>query len=253
MSQKPLKNRRVTRTKKISVTPKLKTHIAIVLDRSGSMSSIWNETVSGFNNQVRTIRESAKDQDVRVSLVTFSDSARFEFFDQSVESLKELNSFSGIFPCGNTAMYDAVGETIERLNKLEDIGDPNTSVLMIIISDGEENQSRHFTSRTLAPLVDAMTKTKRWTFTYMGANQDLTKISEKLNIPYQNTMLFRSTQAGANLGWAQNNMATATYMASRSMGQTQASSFYQGVTNPQITTTITTSKTDEETLKKSGT
>jgi hypothetical protein len=250
MSQKPLKNRRVTRTEKIS-TPKLKTHVAIVLDRSGSMSSIWNETVSGFNNQVRTIRETAKDQDVRVTLATFSDTTRFEFFDQSIESLKELNSFSGIFPSGNTAMYDAVGETIERLNKIEDIGDPNTSVLLIIMSDGEENQSRIFSSRTLAPLVDAMTKTKRWTFTYMGANQDLTKISEKLNIPYQNTMVFRSTVAGANVGWSQNNAATAQYMTSRNMGMTQMDAFYPNQNTAQQTP-VTTTKTEADKLKKSG-
>lgn len=217
------------RAKKISVpTPRLKTHIAIVLDRSGSMSSIWNETMSGFNNQVRTIRDSAKDQDVKVSLITFSDSTRFEFFNESVENLKELTSHSGIYPSGNTAMYDAVGETIERLNKLEDAGNPNQSFLVIVMSDGEENQSRIFNSRTLAPLIDAVTKTKRWTFTYMGANQDLSKVSENLHIPYQNTMAFVASAQGVTRGYTQTNAATASYMTSRNMGMTQMDSFFSG-------------------------
>lgn len=218
---------------------KTRTHVAIVLDRSSSMQAIREETIAGFNRQVNTIRENAKDQEIRVSLVTFSDHSQEVFWNKDVEALKELNHGNYV-PFGNTAMYDAVGNVLERLVNLPDASDPNTAFLVLVVSDGQENCSRTFHSRTVAPLVKALTNTGRWTFTYVGANQDLTQISHELNIPLQNTMTWVASSAGSNQAWSNQQDASQVYFRSRAAGAMASTNFYDqngqgstGVVQPQ--------------------
>ena len=71
--------------------------------------------------------------------------------------------------------------TLDRLSKEEDTG---ASYLVIIMSDGEENSSIKVSSKELAEKIQKFQATGRWTFTYIGSNQDLSKIQQVLNIPH---------------------------------------------------------------------
>lgn len=205
---------------------KPKTRIAIILDRSSSMGALAEVAVHGFNQQVQSILESAKDQDVRVSLVTFSSTVDSpQYWNESVERMKALEP-KEYQPYGNTALYDAVGTTIEKLSKLPEASDADTAFLMVVISDGEENYSRTYTSQALASLIGVLQNSKRWTFTYVGANQDLAKVSQKLNIPIGNTFTFTASNEGYGAMSGANSHATRAYMSARAAGATASTSFY---------------------------
>ena len=121
-----------------------RTYVAIVLDRSGSMLKVKSETVKGYNEQVKTLLEEASIPDrgeTFASLVTFNGQVTEDFFNAPVEILREMHE-SQYEPSGWTAMYDAVGYTIEKLCKETDITDEFNSYLIVVISDGEENRSR---------------------------------------------------------------------------------------------------------------
>src|ERR1041385_3538765 len=171
-------------TKKKTTTPKAKpkTRVAIVLDRSGSMGSIREATIEAFNAQVESLRKYAETQDVKVGLITFSDRV-----DQSHMTLTPISEFKNLgesyHPWGNTALYDAVGSAIADLSALPEASDSDKAFLLVIVTDGMENASRTFNSKTLATLIKALQQTGRWTFTYTGANQDLAQVSETLQIP----------------------------------------------------------------------
>jgi uncharacterized protein with von Willebrand factor type A (vWA) domain len=229
------------RSKKVVTKPAkgtIKTQIAIILDRSGSMSFCAKETVDAFNEQVKTIRQSQKKgMDTRVSLFTFATVAdEPKFFDRPVSSLEELG-YADYQPNGYTAMYDAVGKAIGKLESLKMSKD--TAYLLVIISDGQENNSKEFTSAVIADKIKALQGTKHWTVTYLGANQDLSQVSKVLNIPLTNVHAFAATDIGVKNASVALSGATMSYLSSRSSGKVAVDNFYE----KKVTTTTVTKTT----------
>jgi hypothetical protein len=131
-----------------------------------------------------------------------------------------------------TAMLDCVGATIDKLEKQEDIEDAQTAVLVLVVSDGQENNSKRETYPSISDRVQRLTKTGRWTFVYLGSNQDLSKIQQDLNIPRGNTQTFVNTPAGYAQAFTMTNKGLSNYMSSRARGVTCSTSFYSGDTPP---------------------
>lgn len=203
----------------------MRTYVAIVLDKSGSMCHLTQETITGFNKQIETIKESAKGE-VLVSFVTFNHDVDVIYFNEPVESLKPITS-KDYKPNGYTAMYDAVEYTIKRLQaETNDTGD--TAFLLLIMSDGMENASKKANRNDLAELIQSVQDTQKWTITYMGANQDLSKISKDLHIPVGNTSNFAATGMGMSAAMYTMGSANPGYFARRSSGVSGQSttSFY---------------------------
>lgn len=183
-----------------------KTYVAIVLDRSGSMKTVKSETVKGYNQQVKTLIEDSKKPDrgqTFASLITFSTLVNENFFNVPIAELGEMAE-SDYVPVGWTAMYDGVGHAIERLCKETDCNDEFNSYLIVIISDGEENQSTKWTANQLAEKIKELQNTNRWTFVYIGSNQDLSVVRETLNFTDANMMDYESTGEGTQVAFAAN-------------------------------------------------
>ncbi len=166
------------------------THVIIILDESGSMYIRRNVTIRGFNEQVHEILDTAEKNNATentfITLTLFNTNVEITKFAEPISQLKEL-SLDEYKPNLLTAMLDAVGFTLTRIeNEIED--SPDTHYLVIIISDGEENASKEFDYDAVGDMVRKRTKTGRWTFTYIGAEQDLTTVSNRMNIPQQNTL-----------------------------------------------------------------
>ena len=213
------------KAKKTKPTKPVTSHVVIVLDSSGSMQTIRDETIQGFNEQVNAIKKNSKGMKTTVSLVTFSTVVNNPVFWKSpVSKMTKLNRET-YRPDGMTAMLDAVGSAIE---KLESQSLPKShSVLFIIISDGQENNSKKFTYRSISEKVQKLTNDGNWTFTYLGSNQDLTKISQELNIPLGNTVAFVNTGAGYLRASGMTVSATSLYLAARKTGTRAVSNFWK--------------------------
>lgn len=220
-----------------------KSRIAIILDRSGSMGSIRSEAISAFNKQIETIKNNAAEIDTKVSLFTFSDKADAPIvWNQSVETLTKLTEETYV-PDGMTSMYDSVGMAVNLLNGLPEADDKNTSFLTIIISDGAENNSKQFDSAKIATMVKRLQNTDRWTFTYLGANQDLTKVQQTLGIHAGNTMSFSANNEGMKLGSIATTQGLTGYFASVTNGGGAVRSFYSGTTVDADQPVVTKTKT----------
>lgn len=204
----------------------LKTYVFVVLDRSGSMESVKSETISHFNEQLQTVSKSTSEKmSSSISLFTFNEKVQEVFFNSDAKSVYSLSEDS-YKPDGMTAMLDAVGYAIERAETLEDIDDENTSCLMVVLTDGLENASKKYTYDHIAEKIQSLQNTDRWTFTYIGANQDLSKISKKLNIPKGNTLKFDSTSVGVESMSNKQNKYLGSYFTARSYGTTSTRGFY---------------------------
>ncbi len=194
-----------------------KTYVVMVLDKSGSMCRGLTQTIDGFNEQIQTIRETeTADNITEVSLITFNHEVTQDIVNKPTQSIQELTETT-YRPNGMTALYDGVGTAIEMILDQDDIEDENTSVLMVILSDGVENSSKNFSGEDIAEKIQTLKDTERWTFTYMGANVDLSVISKTLNIDAGNIMSFDASKAeGYHDAKEMFKAGTTMYMSSRS-------------------------------------
>ncbi len=207
-------------------------HVALILDRSGSMESCRDETIGGFNEYAQQVRATAAQEglQVRLTLTVFNHEVRVPLFEQPLTRLHPM-SRKYYVPSGSTAMLDAVGETIDRLER-DGTGIADTSVLVCIISDGHENASQRYSYADVAERIQRLTATERWTFTYMGANQDLSVVSDRLNIPVANTASYAATEAGTADAWKRQRRATSRRMSQIKAGERASTDFYAEETAP---------------------
>lgn len=186
-------------------------HVAIVLDRSGSMESCRAATIADFNEYLDGIRETAEREELQIdaTFVTFNQDVLVHYVDAPLARLKRLTSESYV-PGGMTAMLDAVGETIERLGG----SDAEGTYLVCTISDGLENSSERFTYSDIAERIQRLTATGRWTFTYLGANQDLSQVSQNLGIAPGYVAAYAATPAGTNEAWGRHRARSVAHLES---------------------------------------
>ncbi|MFA5762662.1 MAG: vWA domain-containing protein [Bacilli bacterium] len=205
------------------------THVAIVLDRSGSMASCRAETISGFNAQVQKITGKTKADGTAdstlITLVLFNHEVEFVHFASPVDNLKEIAAEQYV-PNGTTAMLDAVGLTLKRFEKKVKDSD-DTRYLVIIISDGEENESKEFTYERIAEMIQKRQQTGRWTFSYMGANQDLSDLSKRLSIPKSNMATYTSSPSGTMIGFSSLSKSTMGFLDKQSKGTATSEKFFR--------------------------
>lgn len=144
--------------KKIKSDNKL--DVIFLLDRSGSMHNSVLDTIGGYNSYL----EKQRDKDAKITTVLFDDKVEYLYFRKDVKEIKALTE-KEYFVRGCTALYDAIGTTINKLEK-EKI---NNKVLFIITTDGMENASREYNKRMISSLIK---KHDNWEFIFLGANID---------------------------------------------------------------------------------
>lgn len=171
------------------------TRIAVILDRSGSMQTLREATVAGFNEFVRT--QLAAPGEASLKLVQFDD--QYEVvFDKPLPQVPQLTQDTFV-PRGSTALLDAQGRTIEELGAelaAMDESERPSKVMVLTLTDGLENASKWFTVQRVADLVKQQREVYSWEFVYLGANQDAVKVAASMNIPAPMAMTY-SPDAGA--------------------------------------------------------
>jgi hypothetical protein len=185
-------------------------HNLIILDESGSMESIKDPIISGFNELVQTIKGIEKDfpeQEHFISLVTFNGRGRRSVHFTEPASKLEMTDSSIYQPNSSTPLYDAMGDSITSLKQaLAKQTDYN--VLVTVLTDGEENASKEYNGDAIKKLVEAMKKSG-WTFTYIGTDHDIEKFAT--NISITNVMYFKKDLSGVNDMFRKEQFARASY------------------------------------------
>ncbi len=167
-----------------------RTYYHLILDRSGSMSSCIEETITGVNSQIRRIKELAArfpDQEIVTSLSLFNQKVSLVRDRVRPDELNEV-SFADYKPDGMTALYDAIGISVSHLNKQisKEIENNEASVVVVIFTDGYENFSRQYNHQRISSIIKELELTGKWTFSYVGASLDAVNIAVSLNIKASN-------------------------------------------------------------------
>jgi uncharacterized protein YegL len=195
-----------------------KTHIAIVVDRSGSMSSIRKSALDGLNETINGIVQDGDlggETDVTVIL-----------FDNEIESVLEnvpakmMTKFDeeDYVPRGTTALYDAIVQAVNSITDVDETDD--TGYLVTVISDGHENASKT-PQNEVSSLIKQLEGQGNWTFNFMLANQDIHQFAAVMGASLGNVAAFAATDQGVQTAYSTMTVSNSSYLRSRSAGVTQ--------------------------------
>ena len=206
--------------------------ISFVQDRSGSMSSVWEETLSGFKTYVEKL-QSDKDADVEYifSLTTFDTQIETPYLGVPIAKVDggELKKYG---PRGLTALYDAVGKTLQAHDDDKSIN--FESAIVVIVTDGQENSSREWSKTALHAAIDERIKRGNWTFTYLGTQPETWDDASSLGMGVGASATYNAHNARATY----DTMAAATILYGRAQGASsdpiQSVSFLHDNTTPQM-------------------
>jgi hypothetical protein len=141
------------------------------IDRSGSMASVVDDTIGGFNAFVD--RQKQGEGFARLTLVEFDHECHIVYERRDIQEVSHLDPGSYI-PRGNTALLDAIGRTIIAVRGAIAVERPSArpgNVVFVIITDGMENASSEFTRSQILEMIRAHQE-EGWEFLFFGANQD---------------------------------------------------------------------------------
>jgi len=144
--------------------------VNFIQDRSGSMQSVWQETLSGFRVFVNNLRQKGPQEGVEYlfSLTTFDTLVETPVIAQPIASV-DPDILAKHGPRGSTALYDAVGITIQNTDEHRHDAE---KIIVVVVTDGHENSSREWTKDRLHSAVDAKLNAGNWTFTYLGTQPE---------------------------------------------------------------------------------
>ncbi len=197
----------------------------IILDESGSMSSVTRQTVDGCNETLNVIRSLQKKhgdtQRNLVSIYLFQDNAeipsRYVYKNKPIADISDMTT-EVYRPWGATPLLDAVGSTLVDLRAVASTHEDSTATVTII-TDGMENASEHYSYDQVASLISEL-KEKGWTFNFIGANIDVADVSKRMHI--DNAMAFESTVAGSKAMWSNFSERLHAHEERRIMAETSA-------------------------------
>lgn len=174
----------------------MNTEIAFILDRSGSMESMRQAAIDGFNEFLRD--QQASPDSIRLTLVLFDNESLTLHDAVPIAEICGLDHDSFI-PRGSTSLLDAIGDTIDSLGKrfasLPDAQKPG-HVSIAILTDGEENSSYRYTWHDIAARIQHQTEKYSWDFLFLSAGQDAIATAAKMNIAAHNSAKFCADGTG---------------------------------------------------------
>lgn len=192
-----------------------RTYLALILDESGSMESVKDDTIGGFNTAIDGLKELADlGGETFVSLVTFGGNVRTKLMNAAAKQLERLDQ-KKYRPQGGTPMLDAIGQTLAAL-EAHDSDEGNVAFKVTIITDGQENASREYSEPQIAEKIKKLEATGRWTIELIGANVDIAKLRAQTGIGQ--TYSYVSNDVGTQNAFSSYNHSNTAYMASRGMG-----------------------------------
>lgn len=159
--------------------------VVFLLDMSGSMQGMEEDTIGGYNGYL----DNMKDSDAKVTTVLFNGSHEMITNGKCIKNVKKLSRKQYI-PGGSTALLDAIGDTIKYMDEKG-----SNKVLFIITIDGEENSSRRYTKEDIKRLINIH---DNWEFIYLGADIDSYSEASSIGIKSNRTSNYKKTSKGVS-------------------------------------------------------
>ncbi|MDA0766198.1 MAG: VWA domain-containing protein [Verrucomicrobia bacterium] len=172
------------------------TEIAYILDRSGSMNAMTEPAIAGFNHFLKDQAEAPGK--ARLTLVLFDDEYLVPHRSLPIGQVPPLDTTTYV-PRSMTALFDAIGRTIEDLGKqlaaLPEEERPG-QVIVAIFTDGLENASTDYDLKKISKMIKHQQDAYKWSFLFLAANQDAIATAAQMGIARTNSSTVQFSQKG---------------------------------------------------------
>jgi Mg-chelatase subunit ChlD len=189
------------------------THISVILDRSGSMEAIRDDTIGGFNSFLR--EQQALPGSATLTLVQFDSQDPYEVVHQfrALPSVPALDE-AAFVPRGNTPLLDAMGRGIsdidQRLSQLAETARPE-KVIVVIITDGQENASTEFSKEQVEKMITDKQQRLGWQFLFLSADLASIALARRMGIGADDVSSFDLSSDGVMGSWHYAAMRSSDY------------------------------------------
>lgn len=177
------------------------TELVFILDKSGSMSGLEQDTIGGFNSLIE--KQKKEPGEAIVSTILFNDDITVIHDRVNINSISKITDKEyHVFGC--TALLDAVGNTLTHIkniqNNLDEANKPSKT-LIIIITDGMENSSQEYSYSKVKGLIDELKEKNNYEFIFMGANIDSEEEASKLGIDKDKAVSYNNDSTGIEINY----------------------------------------------------
>lgn len=189
------------------------THIAMVLDRSGSMDSCRKATIDAVNKYLLEARQDANMKEADFELLTFDSQSIDTVRTGAPLNVKDIREEDYV-PRGGTPLYDAIGRGIDGLDgKLAATG--SGKAVLVIVTDGQENASRKYNHGSISELVKGR-QAAGWLVVFLGAGLEAAAQGAALGVRAAYTASIGTDHASLDCAMSEVAMASSTYSAAAS-------------------------------------
>ena len=194
------------------------TELVFILDRSGSMSGLEEDTIGGFNSFIE--KQKNEKGGCLVSTVLFNQSSKVVHDRVDLKEIEKMTR-NDYFASGTTALIDALGDairhirTVHRYIRKEDVP---VKTAFIIITDGMENASRRYSSDEVKKMVKEQ-KAKGWDFLFLAANIDAVETAKSYGIEEEYSVDFHNDAKGVAKNFETLSETVACYRKKRSFAK----------------------------------
>jgi len=193
------------------------TEVVAILDMSGSMSSLTDDTIGGYNKFVEGQKNAPGD--ANLTTVFFDDQYELKNDRVNIKNVQNITT-RDYCPRGSTALYDAIGKTINsigvKLSAMHEQDRPG-KVLVLIITDGQENSSKEFGKDKIKSMIEEQRNKYNWEFVFMGANIDAMAAGSSIGIA--TNVQYSASAAGICAAYTVMNSVAASYRSTGSVGE----------------------------------
>ncbi len=175
------------------------TEIVFILDRSGSMSDLVDDTIGGFNSMIKK----QKDEEVNalVSTVLFDDKAVVLHDRIDISKVPEMTK-KDYWARGTTALLDAVGSSIRHISNIHKYArkeDVPAKTMFVITTDGMENASKIYSLDKVKKMIKNQQNKYKWEFLFLGANIDAISAAREIGIDEDHAVEYKNDSRGTTV------------------------------------------------------
>ena len=170
--------------------------VVFILDRSGSMSGMEEDTIGGFNAMLEKQRKES--DNVIWSTVLFDHEHEVIHSRLPIEEVARLTGRE-YYVRGSTALLDAIGRAINHIamcHRYAKAGDVPEKTLFVITTDGMENSSREYMYEDVRRMIEKEKERYGWEFLFLGANIDAVSVAGRIGIAENRTANFINDSVG---------------------------------------------------------